>query len=138
MMWNWLASGLAVGSAIVLYDGSPLAPNPNILFDLAEQERVTIFGTSPKFLSAAEKAGLEPARTHDLSRMRTLLSTGSPLGDGGFDYVYAKIKSDVRLSSMSGGTDLCSSFATGNPIGAGLSRRDAMPNLGHEGLGLRR
>jgi len=116
MMWNWLASGLAVGCTLVLYDGSPLAPNAQILFDLAERERVTLFGTSPKFLSAVEKAGLEPRRTHDLSQMRTMLSTGSPLNDENFDFVYDKIKPDVRLSSISGGTDLCGCFALGNPL----------------------
>lgn len=116
MMWNWLASGLAVGCTLVLYDGSPLAPNPQILFDLAERERVTLFGTSPKFLSAVEKSRLEPRRTHDLSHLRTILSTGSPLNDENFDFVYEKIKPDVRLSSISGGTDLCGCFALGNPL----------------------
>ncbi|HEV7223688.1 MAG TPA: acetoacetate--CoA ligase [Pirellulales bacterium] len=116
MMWNWLASGLAVGCTLLLYDGSPLAPNSHILFDLAERERATVFGASPKFLSAAEKSGLEPRRTHDLSRLRTILSTGSPLNDENFDFVYAKIKPDVRLSSISGGADLCGCFALGNPL----------------------
>ncbi|HXT57623.1 MAG TPA: acetoacetate--CoA ligase [Pirellulales bacterium] len=116
MMWNWLASGLAVGGTLLLYDGSPLAPNSHILFDLAERERMTVFGTSPKFLSAVEKAGLEPRRTHDLSSLRSMLSTGSPLNDENFDFVDAKIKPGVRLSSISGGTDLCACFALGNPL----------------------
>ncbi len=116
MMWNWLVSGLAVGSTAVLYDGSPLGPQPTILFDMAERERITVFGTSPRFLTAAEKAGLEPRRTHDLAALRVILSTGSPLAGAGFDYVYARIKADVRLSSISGGTDLCACFALGNPI----------------------
>ncbi|HVX61078.1 MAG TPA: acetoacetate--CoA ligase, partial [Pirellulales bacterium] len=116
MMWNWLVSGLATGCTVVLYDGSPLAPNPNVLFELAERERLTVFGTSPKFLAAAEKAGLEPARTHDLSSLRLVLCTGAPLNDENFDFVYAKIKSDVRLSSISGGTEICGCFALGNPV----------------------
>ena len=116
MMWNWLASGLAVGCTLVLYDGSPLSPNSQILFDLAERERLTLFGTSPKYLAAVEKAGLEPRRTQDLSYLRTILSTGSPLNDENFDFVYDKIKPDVRLSSISGGTDLCGCFALGNPL----------------------
>jgi acetoacetyl-CoA synthetase len=115
MMWNWLVSGLAAGSTIVLYDGSPLA-RPEVLFDLAERERLTLFGTSPKYLTAIEKAGLEPARTHDLSALRTILSTGAPLAGESFDYVVAKVKADVRLSSISGGTDICACFGIGNPI----------------------
>jgi acetoacetyl-CoA synthetase len=117
MMWNWLVSALAEGSCVLLYDGSPLAPDPGILFRMAEQERMSIFGTSPKFLTSIEKAGLTPGRDHDLSHLRVMLSTGSPLSGESFDYVYSHIKSDVQLSSMSGGTDLCASFATGDPIG---------------------
>src|SRR5262249_41524615 len=117
MMWNWLVSGLAVGCEVLLYDGSPLAPNPNILFDMAQRERLTVFGTSPRYLSAIAKLSLMPRATHDLSAIRTIVSTGSPLSGESFDYVYANIRSDVCLSSISGGTDLCSSFALGNPIG---------------------
>ena len=117
MMWNWLASGLATGATLILYDGAPLAPNASILWDMAEAERITVFGTSAKYLAAADKAGLEPARTHDLSHLRTILSTGSPLAPPGFDYVYEKIKPDVCLSSISGGTDIISCFAGGNPAG---------------------
>ncbi len=116
MMWNWLVSGLAVGCEVVLYDGSPLSPKSCILFDMAERERITVFGTSPRYLSAIAKAGLEPRVTHDLAALRTVLSTGAPLAEEGFDYVATKIKPDANLVSMSGGTDLCSSFATGNPI----------------------
>lgn len=116
MMWNWLVSGLAVGCEVLLYDGSPLAPNPNILFDLAQRERLTVFGTSPRFLSAIAKLGLVPRTTHDLAAIRTIVSTGSPLSGESFDYVYASIRPDACLSSISGGTDLCSSFALGNPI----------------------
>ena len=116
MMWNWLVSGLAVGCEVLLYDGSPLAPTPNILFDMAQSERMTVLGTSPRFLTAIAQAGLEPRATHDLTALRTILSTGSPLSGESFDYVYERIKRDVCLSSISGGTDLCSCFALGNPI----------------------
>jgi acetoacetyl-CoA synthetase len=117
MMWNWLASGLATGATLILYDGAPLAPNASILWDMAEAERITVFGTSAKYIAAADKAGLEPAKTHDLRQLRTILSTGSPLAPPGFDYVYEKIKRDVCLSSISGGTDIISCFAGGNPAG---------------------
>ncbi|HEV3021381.1 MAG TPA: acetoacetate--CoA ligase, partial [Pirellulales bacterium] len=117
MMWNWLVSGLAVGCTVVLYDGSAFTPRPDALFDLAQRERLTVFGVSPKYLSTIEKLRLEPARTHDLSSLRAILSTGSPLNGENFDYVYRSVKTDVRLSSISGGTDLCGCFATGNPIG---------------------
>ncbi|HUY37026.1 MAG TPA: acetoacetate--CoA ligase [Pirellulales bacterium] len=117
MMWNWLVSGLAVGCAVVLYDGSPLAPKLDVLFDLAERERLTVFGTSPKYLSTIEKVRLEPIKTHDLSSLRAILSTGSPLNGENFDYVYRAIKRDVRLSSISGGTELCGFFVSDNPIG---------------------
>jgi acetoacetyl-CoA synthetase len=116
MMWNWLVSGLATGATLVLYDGSPVAPDANILFDLAERERLTHFGTSAKYISAIEKAGLEPRHTHNLPHLKAVLSTGSPLLAEGFDYVYEKIKADVQLSSISGGTDLCGCLAIGNPI----------------------
>jgi acetoacetyl-CoA synthetase len=116
MMWNWLASALACGCTLILYDGAPFV-RPTELFDIAEQERVTVFGTSAKYLAAAEKAGLQPARTHDLSALRTLLSTGSPLAPEGFDYVYRDIKADLLLASISGGTDICGCFIAGNPIG---------------------
>jgi acetoacetyl-CoA synthetase len=117
MMWNWLVSTLAVGCTVVLYDGAPLSPKIDVLFDLAERERLTVFGTSPKYLSTIEKVRLEPAKTHDLSSLRAVLSTGSPLHDENFDYVYRAIKSDVRLSSICGGTELCGFFLSDNPIG---------------------
>ncbi len=116
MMWNWLVSGLARGATIVLYDGSPMHPGPGALFDLAEREALTVFGTSAKYLSAIEKAGLRPRTSHDLSRLRCLLSTGSPLLPESFDFVYRDIKSDLQLSSISGGTDIVSCFALGNPM----------------------
>jgi acetoacetyl-CoA synthetase len=117
MMWNWLVSALAVGCEVLLYDGSPLSPRPEILFDFAERERMTVMGISPRYLSAIAQAGLRPGATHDLSALRTILSTGAPLAAESFDYVYSTIKPDVCLSSISGGTDLCSCFALGNPIG---------------------
>ena len=116
MMWNWLVSSLAVGATVVLYDGAPLAPDPHVLWDLAAAERLTVFGTSAKYLALAEKAGLEPARTHDLRALEAILSTGSPLAEHSYDYVRARVKPGVRLSSISGGTDLISCFALGNPV----------------------
>jgi acetoacetyl-CoA synthetase len=116
MMWNWVVSSLATGATVVLFDGAPLAP-PAILWDLAAAERVTVFGTSAKYLALAEKEGLEPGRTHDLAALRAILSTGSPLADHSYDYVYRRIKADLHLASISGGTDLISCFALGNPVG---------------------
>ena len=117
MMWNWLVSGLASDATLVLYDGSPFHPDARVLFDLAERERVAVFGTSAKFIDAAAKACIEPAKTHDLSRLRAVLSTGSPLAPEGFDWVYANVKRDVQLASISGGTDIIACFVGGNPIG---------------------
>jgi len=117
MMWNWLVSCLALGSTIVLYDGAPLIRRRPILWDMAEAERLTVFGTSAKWLALAEKEGLRPIETHDLGALRAILSTGSPLAPHSFDYVYRDVKRDVRLSSISGGTDIISCFAGGNPIG---------------------
>jgi len=117
MMWNWLVSCLAVGSTIILYDGASLIRHRPILWDMAADERITVFGTSAKWLALAEKAGLQPIDTHDLSALGAILSTGSPLAAHSFDYVYARVKRDVRLSSISGGTDIISCFAGGNPIG---------------------
>ncbi|MFQ5490680.1 MAG: acetoacetate--CoA ligase [Phycisphaerae bacterium] len=116
MMWNWLVSSLAVGSTVLLYDGSPFHPHGNVLFDFAEQERMTVFGTSAKYLAAVEKAELKPAETHDLSALRAILSTGSPLAPEQFDFVYGQIKTDLLLASISGGTDIISCFALGCPI----------------------
>ena len=116
MMWNWLASGLASGATLVLYDGSPFVASGQILFDLAERERITVFGTSAKFIDAAAKAGLRPRLTHRLDALSSILSTGSPLVPESFDYVYRDIKPDVHLASMSGGTDLISCFVLGNPL----------------------
>ena len=116
MMWNWLVSSLAVGSTVLLYDGSPMKPKVDILFDLAQEEGMTVFGTSAKYLALVEKEGVRPKTTHDLSRIRAVLSTGSPLAPESYDYVYDQIGDDLQLSSISGGTDLISCFALGNPI----------------------
>ncbi len=114
MMWNWLASGIASGATLVLFDGSPFAPQA-VLFDLAQDERINVFGTSAKYIDACKKAELAPARTHDLSSVRLITSTGSPLAAESFDYVYADIKQDVHLASISGGTDIVSCFVLGDP-----------------------
>ena len=116
MMWNWLVSSLAVGVKVVLYDGAPLAPTPAMLWDMVDQEGITVFGTSAKYLALLEKSGAEPRKSHDLSKLKTILSTGSPLADHSFDYVYKKIKKDVHLASISGGSDIISCFVLGNPI----------------------
>jgi acetoacetyl-CoA synthetase len=115
MMWNWLVSALATGASVVLYDGSPFHPDPGVLWRLAEHERLTVFGTSAKYLSALEKSGFAPAQALDLRALRTILSTGSPLLPEGFDFVYRAIKSDLHLASISGGTDIVSCFALGCP-----------------------
>jgi acetoacetyl-CoA synthetase len=130
MMWNWLASNLAARATVVLYDGSPLAPHPAILWDMAQAENITVFGTSPRYLSGAEKAGVEPVRTHQLAPLRTILSTGSPLAPSSFDYVYRSIKHDVWLASISGGTDLISSFVLGNPLSPVYRGEIQGPGLG--------
>ena len=115
MMWNWLISALASRCRVVLYDGSPLHPGAGALFDLCQQENVSIFGISAKFLSSAQKQGICPQQTHQLNSMRMLISTGSVLTNEGFHYVYNHIKSDIHLVSMSGGTDIVSCFMLGNP-----------------------
>ena len=116
MMWNWLVSSLATGATVVLYDGAPVVRDMRILFDMADEERVSVFGTSAGFLSAVRKAGLRPAETHRLDSLRTILSTGSPLVPESFDFVYEHIKREVCLSSISGGTDIIGCFALGCPL----------------------
>src|SRR6056297_327833 len=116
MMWNWLVSGLAVGATPVLYDGSPFYPNGEVLWDLADELDIAIFGTSAKWIAACDKAGVKPRESHRLENLRAILSTGSPLLPESFDYVYRDVKSDVQLSSISGGTDIVSCFALGNPV----------------------
>ncbi|MGB0620129.1 MAG: acetoacetate--CoA ligase [Myxococcota bacterium] len=115
MMWNWLISALAVGSTLVLFDGSPFAREGAFLLDAIDDEGITVFGTSAKFLAALEKQGRKPRETHALDSLRTILSTGSPLGHASFEYVYRDVKSDVHLASISGGTDIISCFVLGNP-----------------------
>ena len=130
MMWNWLVSGLASGATLILYDGSPFAPTPNSLWDYAQDERITLFGTSAKYIDACAKAGLVPAKTHDLSSVRLIASTGSPLAPEGFDYVYRSIKSDVHLASISGGTDIVSCFVLGDPTSPVWKGEIQAPGLG--------
>jgi acetoacetyl-CoA synthetase len=116
MMWNWLVSALTTGAAIILYDGSPFLDDGRGLWKMAEDEAVTVFGTSAKFISALEKAGVRPRDEFDLPALKTILSTGSVLAPESFDYVYDAISADVQLASMSGGTDIISCFAGGNPL----------------------
>ncbi len=116
MMWNWLVSGLACQSTLLLYDGSPFYPDGNVLFDFAAAEGMTLFGTSAKYIDAVKKAGLEPAKTHNLEKLKAMASTGSPLVPESFDFVYEKIKQDFHLASISGGTDIIGCFVLGNPV----------------------
>jgi acetoacetyl-CoA synthetase len=116
MMWNWLVAGLASGATLVLFDGNPFHPDPLALWRLAENEGVTIFGTSAKYLAALEKAGGRPREELRLAPLRTILSTGSPLMPEGFEFVYRDVKPDLQLASISGGTDLNGCFALGNPF----------------------
>jgi len=116
MMWNWLVSGLSLGATLVLFDGAPFVDSGRALWRMAEQERVTVFGTSAKYLSALEKSGLRPGDEFDLASVRSILSTGSPLAPESFDFVYAAIKADVQLGSIAGGTDLLGCFAGANPM----------------------
>ena len=116
MMWNWLVSSLAVGATVVLYDGSPFHPDGNVLWDLVDEVGVSILGTSAKWISAIEKAGIRPRESHKLTTLKTILSTGSPLADESFDFVYRDVKERVMLSSISGGTDIVSCFALGCPL----------------------
>ncbi len=130
MMWNWLASGLASGATLVLYDGSPFHPDGNRLFDLADETGITLFGTSAKFIEAVAKVGLRPVDTHDLSTIRTITSTGSTLVAEGFQTVYESIKADVHLASISGGTDLCGCLVAGDPTSPVWAGEIQRPGLG--------
>jgi acetoacetyl-CoA synthetase len=131
MMWNWLASGLSAGATLLLYDGSPFYPSGKVLYDYADQERMTHFGTSAKYIDSCLKAGLEPAETHRLAHVRVMTSTGSPLSPEGFDYVYKNIKHDLCLESISGGTDIVGCFVMGNPAGPVWRGECASPVLGN-------
>ncbi|MEA1923781.1 MAG: acetoacetate--CoA ligase [Pseudomonadota bacterium] len=116
MMWNWLVSALAVGATAILFDGSPFYPDGGATFKLAQDEKITVFGTSAKFFAAVQQAGVTPGKTYDLSSIKAICSTGSPLSAESFEYVYREVKEDVNLASISGGTDIISCFALGNPI----------------------
>ena len=113
MMWNWQVSALASGATLVLYDGAPMYPNAQVLFDYIEEAKITLFGVSAKYIDVLKKEGLCPGKTHDLSSVRLITSTGSPLMEESYDYVYEKIKGDVSLASISGGTDIVSCFVLG-------------------------
>ena len=117
MMWNWLASSLAVGATLVLFDGNPFHPHPGALWEMAQDEKITVFGTSAGYIAALINAGVKPGKTYDLSALRAVLSTGSPLSIEGFEYVYNEVKTDLQLASIAGGTDLNGCFALGNPMG---------------------
>jgi acetoacetyl-CoA synthetase len=116
MMWNWLVSSLAVGATLILFDGSPFYPDAGAIFQLAEDEKMTIFGTSARYIAAVEKAGLKPGEQYDLSSLKAMCSTGSPLSEESFRFVYEHINEDVDLASISGGTDIISCFALGCPV----------------------
>nr|WP_319395525.1 acetoacetate--CoA ligase [uncultured Desulfobacter sp.] len=116
MMWNWLTCGLSLGATLVLFDGNPFYPRPEALWRMAQEEKITIFGTSPGYLAALRNAGVYPGRKFDLSNLRTLLSTGSVLSAEDFSFIYEKISNDVQLASISGGSDLNGCFALGNPL----------------------
>ena len=130
MMWNWLASGIATGATLILWDGSPFAPKETALFDYAQDEKITLFGTSAKYIDACKKANLAPARTHDLSALKLMTSTGSPLAAESFDYVYSDIKKDLHLASISGGTDIVSCFVLGDPTAPVYRGEIQAPGLG--------
>jgi acetoacetyl-CoA synthetase len=117
MMWNWLTSSLAVGATLVLFDGNPFHPHPGALWEMAQQEKISVFGTSAGYLAALMSSGVKPRETYDLAPLRALLSTGSPLSVEGFEFVYRDVKADLQLASISGGTDLNGCFALGNPMG---------------------
>jgi acetoacetyl-CoA synthetase len=117
MMWNWLTSSLAVGASLVLFDGNPFHPHPGALWEMAQDEKITVFGTSAGYIAALINAEVKPGKTYDLTPLRAVLSTGSPLSIEGFEYIYNEVKADLQLASISGGTDLNGCFALGNPMG---------------------
>ncbi|RMG87318.1 MAG: acetoacetate--CoA ligase [Candidatus Dadabacteria bacterium] len=116
MMWNWLVSALFVGAKVVLYDGSPAYPDMNVLWKMAEEQKLTVFGTSAKYISLCQKSDVHPGRDFDLSPLKAVCSTGSPLSEDGFEWVYEEVKQDLQLASISGGTDIISCFMLGSPI----------------------
>ncbi len=117
MMWNWLTSSLAVGATLVLFDGNPFHPHPGALWEMAQDEKITVFGTSAGYIAALINAGVKPGETYDLTPLRAVLSTGSPLSIEGFEFIYNEVKADLQLASIAGGTDLNGCFALGNPMG---------------------
>ncbi len=117
MMWNWLTSSLSVGATLVLFDGNPFHPHPGALWEMAQDEKITVFGTSAGYIAALQNAGVKPGKDYDLSALRAVLSTGSPLSVEGFEFIYSEVKSDLQLASIAGGTDLNGCFALGNPMG---------------------
>jgi len=117
MMWNWLTSSLAVGATLVLFDGNPFHPHPGALWEMAQDEKITVFGTSAGYIAALINAGVKPGKTYDLAPLRAVLSTGSPLSIEGFEFIYDEVKADLQLASIAGGTDLNGCFALGNPMG---------------------
>ena len=117
MMWNWLVSSLAVGATLVLFDGNPFHPDFGALWKIAQDDKISIFGTSAGYIAALQNAGVPPGKTYDLTSLKAVLSTGSPLSIEGFEYIYREIKADLQLASISGGTDLNGCFALGNPMG---------------------
>ncbi len=117
MMWNWLTSSLGVGATLVLFDGNPFHPHPGALWEMAQNEKISVFGTSAGYIAALINAGVKPGETYDLSSLRAVLSTGSPLSIEGFEFIYNEVKKDVQLASIAGGTDLNGCFALGNPMG---------------------
>jgi acetoacetyl-CoA synthetase len=116
MMWNWLVCGLATGATLVLYDGNPFHPSPGALWEMAQDEKITVFGTSAGYISALQNSGVIPKEKYDLGALRAVLSTGSPLAVEGFEFIYDAVKSDLQLASISGGSDLNGCFALGNPM----------------------
>ncbi len=117
MMWNWLTTSLSVGATLVLFDGNPFHPGPDALWKMAQDEKVTIFGTSAGYIEALKNAGVKPREQFDLSSLKSVLSTGSPLSDENYEFIYAEVKEDLQLASISGGSDLNGCFALGNPMG---------------------
>jgi acetoacetyl-CoA synthetase len=117
MMWNWLVASLGVGATLVLYDGNPFHPDPGVLWKMAQDEKVTIFGTSAGYISVLTKSGIQPGMAYDLSPLKAILSTGSPLSEESFEFIYREVKEDLQLSSISGGSDINGCFALGNPMG---------------------
>jgi len=117
MMWNWLTTSLAVGATLVLFDGNPFHPGPDALWRMAEEEKISVFGTSAGYIAALKNAGVKPGKQFDLSPLKALLSTGSPLSKEDFRFIYQEVKADLQLASISGGSDLNGCFALGNPMG---------------------